>query len=685
MRVGYDSPVFRSQGGELQFTQEMQSPVLFTTTMPGASYFEAMSIDPGAYQTMDMSFAAGGGGGIGALGQSVLNGLEKARSIEEIVQEAASGPIGDLQELASIDIVQSLRAVVGQVATTVGFLPHVMQSDSGVRGTYLEPLQSVVQGLEIANKIISSAYFQQAVDAIAWIPIVGWIIKIVAEVLTLVLQIAQRVRDKRLEKMSFALAQRFHLPLLSADADLKKEYNQQMTRNVLSAVQDYNLQEVFQPPYWIPDGSGKRFETVAARDPEGPEYDLGKHGSIQLTQGWYMRGTSANSGVPSEYVGLPLGAGFMPGGSSLMRMLEFQTEYGGSPPRNIGNYASTARETAAFLWQTTLKPGPAMFAVNTRATEENWTNYLHGMLEYGERCILKGFTVSESSVRDTHRWDDCTDMEWVYEDEYRGDKAGTKRHFPGGWGAVQHFSEMLTYLMQQFWGRGADQKSYPYPTRDTSKDFSPDNYYFHNTVYAHALNNMRSRQMAVVQGYEAFSVFPGQRFEDEINGREEFKEFGIYPAFGSPGRWDEGLIKRWEDTIRLILQNKELWQNVNWRDVPQYSWKGQSPREILKAKHGVGGGMQIAMPGSRPPVPGGPDMSPPPGPPSLTGGNAPMIMLTENTSVDLGDGDVRFPKFRAAAGAMPTASKAMIAGALAMGAVVGVNELYRLGRRRLFT
>jgi hypothetical protein len=678
-RASLNSPIFRDAGGELQFTKEMQNPSLFTTTMPGATFFDALQIDPAAVQSMDMSWA---GGGIDALGASVANGLATAQSLQELIGSQAAGLVGEMQELAAIDVVQAMRAVVGQVATTVGFLPQTLNAHNGVRGTYLEPLRNVVVGLEIANKVINSEYFQQAVDAIAWIPIIGWIIKIVAEVLTLVLSIAERVREKRIEKMSYALAQRFHLPLMAADPDLKKAYNQQMTRNVLSYVSDYSLWKVFQPPYLVADGSGKRFETVAARDPDATEYDLGDAGTIQLTQGWYMRGIAPGTGATDE-IALAGGAGFAPGGSALFRALEFQTEYGGAEPRNIGNYASTAREAAAFLWQTTLKPGPAMFCLNTKLTEENWTNYLHGMLEYGERCILKGFTVSESSVRDTHRWGDCTDLEWVYKDEYKGDKAGTKRHFPGGWGAVSHMGELLNFLMREFWGRGAEQNQYPYPTRDTGKEFSPDNYYFQNTVYAHALRNMDERQRSVVQGYEAFSVFPGTEFFDDLTGRTVTKSGGIFPAFGSPSTgWNSSLISRWEDTIRLVLGEKSLWQNLDWRDVPQYTWKGQSPREILKAKQGGGGGFMIVGPGGAPPVPGGPDMFPPPSPPSLVGGNRQMVMLSENPNIDLDGGG--FSKVQSAVRGMPTATKAMLAGAAAMGAVVGLNELYRLGRSRIF-
>jgi hypothetical protein len=686
MRVGISDPVFRDKDGDLMFTEEMQNPRLFVTTMPGTSFYEALSIDPGAGGGIDMSFR-----GVDELGKEVMSllsspaaeGLSQVDAIRQLVLQQGSGLVGELQELAAIDIVKSLRAAVGQIATTVGFTPSTMRTN--VRGTYLQPLADVTRGLEIAANVINSAAFQSAVDGIAWIPIVGWIIKIVVEVLTMVLNIAARVREERISDMSYEMAKRFHLPLISADSDLQREVNQALTRQVLVYARDSEMWKVFMPPYLIAGGSGKRFETVAARDPDSKEYDLGDGKSIQLTEGWYMRGVESTSD-PDKMAPL-LGAGFQPGGSSLYRVMEFNPEYAGEAPNNTGDYANTARQTAAYMWQTVLKGGPAMFAVNTRETTEHWDNYLHGMMEYGERCILKGFTVSESSVRSNHQYDNCTDMEWVYVDEYRGDKAGEKRHFPGGWGHVHHFSEMLTWLMQQFWGRGPQQNQFPYPTRDTSKDFAVDNYYFHNTVYAHALKNLRDRQYAMIAGYEAFSVFPGTKFIDLERGGEEVEiPMGVYPAFGRPNHWDQQMIDRWEDTIRLVLQNKELYQNLNWREVPEYQWKGQSVRQLLKAKQGAGGGLQIAGAYTKP-VPGGPDMFPPPNPPALAGVDDLGIVLAERPGTRRPESGGIMGKMRGAVGGMPTASKAMLAAAAAMGGIVGANELYRQMRRRskLFT
>jgi hypothetical protein len=59
-----------------------------------------------------------------------------------------------------------------------------------------------------------------------------------------------------------------------------------------------------------------------------------------------------------------------------------------------------------------------------------------------------------------------------------------------------------------------------------------------------------------------------------------------------------------------------------------------------------------------------------------------MVMLSENPNIDLDGGG--FSKVQSAVRGMPTATKAMLAGAAAMGAVVGLNELYRLGRSRIF-
>lgn len=598
MRVTYGNNIFFSEprfGAENQFGIDID-PLQWRSLLPGASFLEALTIDPSLQQSFAFGFDQ-----LDQLGrqlQDIEGTAELADTvIRNFIANERSALASTLSQMAASDIVTALRSVIGQVAITVGFTSSVM-TDS-VRRVYSEPLQGVMIGLSIANSVFESPAFQSAIDNITWIPVIGWIIQIVLGILTLIAKIGDEVRRKRMKKMSVELAMRFHLPLIDSDPDLQQATNEAMTRQVLQLAQSYHLEKVFYPPYLTPNGSWKHFEAIAARAEGGPNYVDEYGNSAELTQAWYLVGKAGG------------GVGFAPGGTQLIRTLEFYPEACGGAPGNTGRYMATATGIAGYLWQVVLQNGPAMFCVATEQTKAHWDDFAHGLLEYGEKCIRTGFTCSQSGYP-------CSRLEWCGDWNYganncdRASDRGKKVERPVG--GPSHFEELVLWVTREFWGRGSDKNSYPYDVRATGKEWSPDNFYFQNTIHGMALDNLRARQLAVLGDYTAMLVTPATTFEDP-SGKELTRDRGMFPALAT----DATLRARWEETVTRIVNDPELVHEVDYTEIPAYRWAGQSLRETVRQKQQQKGVAAGAGAKKRRPIAGGPSDYPPPSPPDLAG------------------------------------------------------------------
>jgi len=652
-RVFYGDKIFFSEaryGAENQFGVDLD-PLEWKSVLPGLSFTEALTVDPSLQQSYAFGFDQ-----LDALGrqiEQVEGNVNLADSvIRDFVANQRSELASMLNQMAAHDIVTALRGVIGQVAVTVGYAKTTL--DASVRHVFSEPLQGVMLGLSIANSVIESELFQAAIDNITWIPVVGWIIQLLLGILTLIAKIGDQVRRKRMKRMSVELAKRFHLPLLDSDPDMQRATNEAMTRRVMSMVKEYRLEKVFQPPYLIPGGSWEAFDAVAARSEGGAQYTDEYGNTADLTQAWYLFGRAGG------------GAGFVPGGSQMIRTLEFYTSACGAMPGNTGAYMSTATGMAGYLWQLVLQNGPAMYTVPTEQIRSQWDDYTHGLLEYADACVRKGFTCTEAGYP-------CSDWEWCGDWNYgakncnRASQKGKKVRIPAGF--PSHFEELAVWVGREFWGRGADKNNYPYEVRDTSKPWSPDHFHFSNTVYAMALKNLRERQLSILGDYTALLVTPATSFE-EPNGVSVTRDRGMFPALAL----DRELQDKWEDTVTRIVADPKLLAHVDYREIPEYRWKGQSLRETVRHKQSQTQGY-LAVPGGAapPPVPGGPSEFPPPGPPNVSG-----LGLTSEVVK-------RVEAKPAAAKRVPLATRVLWSAAAGMGIAAGGYLVYNGVRRRYFS
>ncbi len=659
-RARLNDPIFFSKTGgnpvnQLPYAgEQMAMSQVWKSIMPDAAALTVTQIDP----------SLGGFGGfaeVESVGEDIANVLNlprgKSPTAEQITKiiigQARSSGMNELISLANTDTIRALRGVIGNVAMTVGFTRNAMQGN--VRNVFAEPLRTVAQALEMLNRVVNSEYFQKAVEGISWIPIVGWIIAIVAEILTLVANISARVRAKRITEMNMELAKMTRVPLLSADPDLQRAANEQQTKRILRWLETYELWMAFMPPYKYPSGSNveSSFAVQAARDPKGDADYIDENGDrVNLTQAWYLGGPS-------------FGGGSVPGGLEMYSLLEFLAGHGSAAPRTVGQYMVTARQMATQLWQLVLSSGePALFTIDTDFHRRAWDDYVHALFVYGEQCVLKGFTMSRSGRP-------CSGDHWCYDDApsfCRRRDVGKVVKWPGGLDGVTHFPELVAWLTTEFWGRGPDKTNFPYDVRDRGKQWDPDNFYYQNTIYAEALRQLHEQQWSYLGGYEAMYVHPAKEFEDTFTGTTQSAPRGIFPALAN----DSQLRKRWGETVTLILNDRDLWRQVNWQDVPAYRFWGQSPREILRQKWNNQASGWLTAGGQPPPVPGGPQDYPPPPPPALPGQNVTIARLAQ-----LGP--------REAPPGPPTASKIMFGGSVAAAATAASMLIYNKVARVFFS
>lgn len=576
-------PVYSTNSGIFSgHFASLAEPTDWRDRLPGLSLGNSMKIEGFSFYDLGKEVAAGGG-----LGSE--NGM---LTIPDLA-------VATLNRMGALNIVTAIRSAVGQVAITLGYWTDVSTSVSGI---FEDPLSDAADVLDVLSGIINSDYFQQALDGVTWIPIVGWIIRIVAEILKVIVKVSDWVYKKRIEKMGRELTDRFLLPVF--DMEYVQDYQESKMHSLLLAVRLGQLETLFMPAY-LSGGHTKiggtdvggyanwsNFEGL----PAGHDSKSAGGDNYELATRWYLRTAD------------PSGFGFVPGTSSINGVLEFLVNRCGAQPRSLGEFLPSVQTTAAYIWQNATREQPAAFSIRTDVVKEAWVNYVSSSLLFAIESLNKGYTCSETADFDSDR-EYCGPWNLGARDASRDGKMckstkgyrpnyGTKMTISGD----GHADQYLDYLIQLFWGRGAQQTNFPLPVRDLNKDGQwPDNFYYENMTVSTACDNLKERQLAMLKGPQAFFV------HGEKNVNLDGRIVTPYPAIAL----DEDMKDIWEKSVTEMLNQTPpgwLQQNVYMADVPK-----ESPLyNILKAK-GVqemppkGPGFKIKMPGGmgdvKPPKP----------------------------------------------------------------------------------
>lgn len=431
--------------------------------------------------------------------------------------------------LAMRNVASALRLAAGRVAITQGFTTLQLPL---LADLFRDPLELLSKGLDIAREVLGSKAFSKAIDQIGWIPIVGWIIEILASVVELVVKLVANHRDKKLAEARRELAKIGTLPL----AQWTQGADEVLARTMMMRLDDYDAQWIVSPRY--PATSVSDFRA------KPQEIDPGDN----RWAGWLVHTGSLGAGAE----GSP-GLGFIPGTRNLHGAIELRTR-GGRDFRDLGSYYPTARLAAVQWWEMVVAGGPVMFSVDAGAARTAWANYLRSAVEFGDH-VLDGWSMSITAAEFGATHHTCvTELYGI--GECRKAKRGKLVPIPG----EGHRSAYLDYLFNLFDPR----------RRDPGKGWARDNIDWDDTIPGRALENLEDRQRDVLKSLACMTVD-----DSVVNGQPRFRTIGT-PTSKGP------LWQRWYESVIAVFQSGD-WRRVRFDDVPEGALKQELRERCTQA------------------------------------------------------------------------------------------------------
>lgn len=426
---------------------------------------------------------------------------------------------GQVDQLAFRNVASALRLTIGRVAIAQGFTLSQM---GGVRAIFSDPLELLATGLDTAKDVLGSKAFSKAVDAIGWIPIVGWVIEIITSVVELVISIVARIRDKKLSEARRALAELGGVPI----GQWTPGADEALTRTMMLKIGEHDSQYIVSPRY--PARSKADFRARRQLVNPGDEY----------AAAWLVY-------TESPDVEGSRGLGFVPGTRHLHAGMELRTR-GARDFRDLGSFFPTARLAAVQWWEMMLAGGPSMFSVDADMARAAWADYLRASFDFAYE-VLSGWSVSITApeMGSTTEW--CV-PELYGVGQCKKSKVGELVPIAGN----GHRSVYLEYLFDLFDPRRVD----------LGKGWERSNIDWNDTIPGRALQNLKDRQHAMLQSLACMTVD-----DSEVDGKPRFRAIGTRQKKGP-------LWSRWEQSVQAVFQGGD-WRRVRFDDVPEGQLKDE--------------------------------------------------------------------------------------------------------------
>lgn len=436
------------------------------------------------------------------------------------------------------NMVNVTRQAMGQVATTVGYInraiPLLKKINHPSATKVVGALNVVAGALDVVQDQMIALY-EAAMDAIGILPVVGWIIKTCVKLGQFVVGIIDGIRQKRGDEAREFLARQAGIPISATE---------------FSAVADTVQARLFfdklgplNDPQWV----------VTPRYGARPVRAYGRYDDWQAQ--WRGLKQWAGEGESSEARQLAWawivttneadGLGFVPGTRNLHGAMWFPTRYCGTV-RDLGDLFPSARVGAYNWWNQVLESPTAMMSIDAVQAERAWMQYMEAAFQFALLEVRKGWTCNEATkpfssqflcVGGTSGVGSC--------------QRGARGRLPneGKWLSIPgdgHMSAHVAYLSQLFFGDVVPPRiNQSRPAMTTDGDVS--NIDWSQAVPVQALRELRSRQIATLQGYDAPYVDASERFRALHNDAE--------------------LRQIWQQTILQIFDANE-WRNIRFEDVP---------------------------------------------------------------------------------------------------------------------
>lgn len=427
--------------------------------------------------------------------------------------------------------VTAARMALGEFASTVGFL----RSDfNNISNAFIQNASDMVlKIINITNTIINSDLFQRGMDALGAIPIVGWIIKIIAKVAEMVYRLVDYILKNKIKNARLELQNQPSIPLVSFNRDS----DQELTRICLEAIKDKNMDYLFSPRTIWNDMAD--FKVV--REKRNPNQSL--------TDFYNIRSLEYSEG-----------AGFIPGTMYLTNNIRLSTR-AHNDVLDSGEMYPTPRNLCNQMYNVVQKEGPSLYSVNPIKLRDLWETNILMLLEYAEESVKKGWSAIPTSCIPEIEACPSNSQYFVCSEEIVGHNFSgcTKKMQIGNhvtkFPSTGHYGALRNYIANTYFKGGTFISK--------NGKFTASDIDISKSLPSKALESLQERQILALDNINCAYIAPSSAFpaiKNIVNNK-----------------------KKWEKNINLVLDSQE-WKKLNWRDIADPEIKEIVAQKATKEK-----------------------------------------------------------------------------------------------------
>lgn len=422
--------------------------------------------------------------------------------------------------------VTAVRTAIGKMATVVGFLKSEF---TDISNSFKEEADTIQFVFNTVNSVINSQFFQQGLDALGAIPIVGWIIKIVAKIAEAIYKLVNYIIKNKINDARKQLTGQPWIPLV----EFSKDADQEITKFCMNKIASGEMEYLFSPGHYY-----EKFEDFYVRREKRTGSD---NAPLEKTDFFNITSLKAGGGL-----------GFIPGGTAISGPIRFPTG-ACSEVFNAGDLYPSAANLATSIYQIVQKEGPALYSVHADSVSSKWKNTISSLLDYAEKSIKLGWTCSVTGEFNSNTFTCNYDTVGAYANvEGCKRKAQIGKIVPLPSGFTGHYGAFRNLISKLFFS-GSIQTFDP-------KQSTP----------VKALQVLKERQYAVIDSLKCIYV------NDSIIPNTNTPRF---PAIKN----DSVLRSKWLENVNAVLNSKDDWKKVVFYDVPEGEIKEKLREKAKKA------------------------------------------------------------------------------------------------------
>ena len=437
-----------------------------------------------------------------------------------------------VQELGRYSVFGAVRNCVTQISTAWGyfqssvkFVKLLFQDDLALVSRVMDTLSTVMESIELA------------VNSIAWIPIVGWIIKIIFEVAKIITNIISSIQERRAERRQSELdkiSREYALPMAEWTPEADTLMCQELQKRLM--VGAFDLEWAFSPRY----PAKKAGDFVAQHQKFNSDDECFSAWLV-----WSNRFKSQTSA--KDFPGL----GYVPGTMNLHGAVSLSTG-GGGQVKDYGDFFPITRSTAAQIWQQAVKGDSGLtFAMDAEKLIEKWKDYAAAAYHYGLEAFGGWSMISGRINRNEplkledipglkYNCSSCDSGNSNCDSKLAGKKEDKRWRTPPGHG---HRNSFLSHIQQMMgW------KTFQYGESLKEDDW------WETMTPVQALRNLQERQEAMIRSPKC--MYLDDSTDADGTGQVRFKAI----------RKGSNLHKIWEKSVTAMFESGD-WKRIDYRDV----------------------------------------------------------------------------------------------------------------------